>query len=159
MPRVYVETSVVSYLAARPSRNELIRVQQRLTRQWWRNDRKRYEIVASRLVVSEASAGNSAEAVKRLKLLDTLQILENTNAATAFAELLLQRGILPQKAAADALHLAIAVVNKVDFLLTWNCKHLANANIRKTIDKACQSASYPSVAICTPAELNEMKYD
>jgi len=159
MPRVYLETSVVSYLTARPSRNEVTRVQQRLTRKWWRNDRGRYDIFTSRLIIEESSAGNAKQAGKRLNVLAKLPILELTDEAIALAEYLTKRGVLPEKASADAAHMAIATVHGMEFLLTWNCKHLANAHVRQKIEQVCRDASYSPALICTPQELTEVEYD
>jgi len=107
-------------------------------------------------VVREASAGDSRAAQERLDSLATVTLLEVTEEAVALAQELLTAGAVPEKAAEDALHLAIAVTNGVEYLLTWNCKHLANATMRTKIEDVCRSAEYEPVIICTPEELLEV---
>ena len=154
--KVYIETTVISYLTARPNRDVVIAGHQKITRDWWQTCRKRFDVVASQLVVREASAGDSRAAQKRLEDLATLALLEVTEEAVSLAQELLSTGAVPEKAAEDALHLAIAVTNGVEYLLTWNCKHLANATMRTKIEDVCRSVGYEPVIICTPEELLEV---
>lgn len=154
--KVYIETTVISYLTARPNRDVVIAGHQKITHDWWQTCRERFELVASQLVVREASAGDSRAAQKRLERLATLTLLEVTEEAVTLAQELLTTGAVPEKAAEDALHLAIAVTNGVEYLLTWNCKHLANATLRTKIEDACRSAGYEPAIICTPEELLEV---
>ena len=153
--KVYIETTVISYLTARPNRDVVIAGHQKITRDWWQTCRKRFDVVASQLVVREASAGDSRAAQERLAKLATLTLLEVTEEAVLLAQELVSTGAVPEKAAEDALHLAIAVTNGVEYLLTWNCKHLANATMRTKIEDVCRSAGYEPVIICTPEELLE----
>ena len=153
--KVYIETTVISYLTARPNRDVVITGHQKITRDWWQTCRERFEFVASQLVVREASAGDSRATQERLENLATLALLEVTEEAVSLAQELLSTGAVPEKAAEDALHLAIAVTNGVEYLLTWNCKHLANATMRTKIEDVCRSAGYEPVIICTPEELLE----
>ena len=153
--KVYIETTVISYLTARPNRDVVIAGHQKITRDWWQTCRKRFDVVASQLVVREASAGDSRAAQERLEKLATLTLLEVTEEAVSLAQELLSTGAVPEKATEDALHLAIAVTNGVEYLLTWNCKHLANATMRTKIEDVCRSAGYEPVIICTPEELLE----
>ena len=154
--KVYIETTVISYLTARPNRDVVIAGHQKITRDWWQTCRERFDVVASQLVVREASAGDSRAAQKRLEDLATLALLEVTEEAVSLAQELLSTGAVPEKAAEDALHLAIAVTNGVEYLLTWNCKHLANATMRTKIEDVCRAAGYEPVIICTPEELLEV---
>jgi predicted nucleic acid-binding protein len=154
--KVYIETTVISYLTARPNRDVVIAGHQKITRDWWRTCRQRFELVASQLVMREASAGDARAAQKRLESLATLTLLEVTEEAVTLAQELLTTGAVPEKATEDALHLAIAVANGVEYLLTWNCKHLANATMRTKIEDVCRSAGYEPVIICTPEELLEV---
>lgn len=154
--KVYIETTVISYLTARPNRDVVIAGHQKITRDWWQTCRERFDLVASQLVVREASAGDSRAAQERLERLATLTLLEITDEAVSLAQKLLSTGAVPKKAAEDALHLAIAVTNGVEYLLTWNCKHLANATMRTKIEAVCRSAGYEPVIICTPEELLEV---
>ncbi len=154
--KVYIETTVISYLTARPSRDVVIAGHQKITRDWWQTDRDKFDLIASQLVVREASAGDPQAAKERLERLTTLTLLEVTEAAVTLAQELLTTGAMPEKAAEDALHLAIAVTNGVEYLLTWNCKHLANATMRTKIEDVCRAAGYEPVIICTPEELLEV---
>ena len=153
--KVYIETTVISYLTVRPNRDVVIAGHQKITRDWWQTCRERFDAVASQLVVREASAGDSRAAQERLAKLATLTLLEVTEEAVLLAQELVSTGAVPEKAAEDALHLAIAVTNGVEYLLTWNCKHLANATMRTKIEDVCRSAGYEPVIICTPEELLE----
>ena len=154
--KVYIETTVISYLTARPSRDVVIAGHQKITRDWWQTDRNKFDLMASQLVVREASAGDSQAAKERLEKLTTLSLLEVTEEAMTLAQELLTTGAVPEKVAEDALHLAIAVTNGVEYLLTWNCKHLANATMRTKIEDVCRAAGYEPVIICTPEELLEV---
>jgi len=154
-PRAYVETTVVSYVTARPSRDVVVAAHQQVTRDWWKSCRDRFEVVASELVVQEASAGDEEAARDRLTVLETLSLLEASPEALALAGQLLDSGAIPRAAADDAFHLAIAALNGVDYLVTWNCRHLANATLRAQIEAAIRAAGYEPPIICTPEELLE----
>ena len=154
-PKVYVETSVISYLTSRPSRDIVIAGHQQTTQDWWQNCRKTFDLVASQLVIREARAGDSLASEQRLAVLKEVQLLSVTEEAVFLANTFIETGIMPQKAAEDALHIAIAVTNSVDYLLTWNCRHIANAVIRKQVERICRARDYEPVIICTPEELME----
>lgn len=158
-PKVYVETSVVSYLTAWLSRDAVVAGHQQVTREWWRSCEDRFEVLASELVVQEASAGDQVAARERLEVLDRLTLLEITAEARDLAEQLVAFAAIPRKAAEDALHLAIAATNGVEFLATWNCRHLANATMREQIETVCRVAGYRPPLICTPEELLEVDSD
>jgi predicted nucleic acid-binding protein len=154
-PRVYVETTVVSYLTARPSQDVVVRGHQQTTREWWHACRSRFELVASQLVLVEASAGDPVAAQERVGALADLILLDITAEASALARQLVEIEAIPARASQDALHVAIAATNGIRYLATWNCKHLANATLRAKIDEACRAAGYEPVALCTPEELSE----
>lgn len=154
--KVYLETSVISYLTSRPSRDVVIAGHQQTTRDWWENRKESFNIVASALVIREASAGDTIAAQERLKVLSGIELLEITEEAASLAQTLVETGILPKKATEDALHIAIAVTNGVNYLLTWNCKHIANAAIRQQVERVCRSRGYEGVTICTPEQLLEI---
>ncbi|MFY9823631.1 MAG: type II toxin-antitoxin system VapC family toxin [Thermoanaerobaculia bacterium] len=154
-PRVYVETTIISYLTARLSRNLVTAAHQQLTQQWWSDRRKDFDLFASEAVVKEAGGGDETMADLRLKVLEELPLLDITEEVSNFAEELIRVGPMPPKAAVDAVHVAASVVHRVDYLLTWNCTHLANAAIRTKIDQMCRSRDYSPVVICTPEELME----
>jgi hypothetical protein len=153
--RVYIETTFVSYLTARPSRDVVIAGHQQTTHEWWDTRRECYELCVSQLVLGEAAAGDPQAAQERLDLLKALILLETTAEALALAKELIQEGALPAKAADDALHIAIAATNGVPFLLTWNCRHMANAAIRPMIEAVCAGKGLRAPIICTPEELLE----
>lgn len=152
MATVYVETSVVSYLTARPSRSVVLAAHQTLTQAWWRQ-RASFDLRVSQLVLDEAADGNAAMAARRLKALTGIPILALTTPATRVAAALVVAGALPRKAVVDAFHIGIAAAHQVDFLLTWNCRHLANAAMRGTIERVCRDAGLVPPVICTPEEL------
>lgn len=158
-PRVYVETSVISYLTAWASRDVVVAGHQQVTRDWWKSSQDRFDVVASELVVQEASAGDLDAAKDRLQVLDMLTLLEITESARDLARQLVVAAAIPAKAAEDALHLAIAATNGIDYLVTWNCRHLANAIMRAKIEEVCRDAGYQPPAICTPEELMEVESD
>ncbi len=152
-PTVYIETSIVNYLTARPSRDLLVAAHQQLTVAWWDEQRTRYELLTSQVVLAEARAGDPEAAQRRLAVLERLPLLDVTDAAIALATLLVARQALPAQAAQDALHLAITCVHGMQYLLTWNCTHLANARLRSRIEQVCREAGYVPPIICTPEEL------
>ena len=156
-PRVYIETTIISYLAARPSRDIVIAGHQQITHDWWSTCREHFDIAASQLVIQEVSIGDQAAVQERLNLLDTVRLLEITEEALDLAQNLVDSGALPQTATEDALHIAIAVTNGVEYLLTWNCRHLANAAMRVLIEGICRLAGYEPTIICTPEELLEVE--
>lgn len=153
--RVYIETTFVSYLTARPSRDVVFAGHQQITREWWDTRRANFELCASQLVVDEAGAGDPQAAQERLEVLKDMTLIETTPDALALAKELIRAGALPKKAADDALHIAIAATNGVPFLLTWNCRHLANATMRPSIDAVCAAKGVKAPIICTPEELLE----
>ena len=155
-PSVYIETSVISYLTSRPNRDLIVAGHQQITRDWWDTRRHAFGLVASQLVVQEASGGDKEAARARLEVLATLELLAVTEESLALAQALVREGSLPQKAAQDALHIAVSVTNGLDYLLTWNCKHLANATMRSSIDRVCLQQGYEPAVICTPEELLEV---
>ena len=154
-PRVYVETTVISYLTARPSRDIVIAGRQRSTIDWWETAADRFELVASELVVSEAAAGDPDSARARIEMLAPLTLLEETETASVLAQRLITAGVVPLKAAVDAAHIAIAVTNGAGYLVTWNYRHIANATIRTRIEAVCLDAGFDPAIICSPDELME----
>lgn len=151
-PRVYVETSVVSYLTALGSRDLVLSAHQEVTRNWWAA-RDRFELYISQFVIDEASAGNRDAAARRLAALDGVELLEINDAAVGLAAELIDKGGLPTKARVDALHVAVAAANGMDYLLTWNCTHIANAVLRGKIEAICRAYGFEPPTICTPLEL------
>ena len=149
-PRVYVETSIISYLAARPSRDLVTAARQRLTHEFWTRKAADFDLWVSEAVVNECRGGDPDAAARRLELLRDLPLLGVAEGAVELAEDLVSRVPLPEKAAADALHIAIAVTNGMDYLLTWNCTHIANAVLRNRIEAVCREHGHEPLVICTP---------
>lgn len=157
LERVYIETTIVSYPTARPSRDVVIAGHQQVTREWWDTRRLEYELCISVLVLDESGAGDSQAAQDRLRVLRPLLILETSPEALELAKELLLAGALPAKAADDALHIAIAASKAIPYLLTWNCRHMANAIMRPVIESVCEAKGFKAPIICTPEELLEPK--
>lgn len=154
MHRVYLETSVVSYLTARPGRDLVVAGHQELTRNWWER-RARFELFVSEAVLQEALRGDTAAARRRAVALEGIPVLTAHPAAESLATSFIAAAALPAKAAIDAIHVALAAVHGIDFLLTWNCTHIANAVIRPQLEVLCWRAGYRPPVICTPFELLE----
>ena len=157
MERVYIETTFVSYLTARPSRDLIVAGHQQITHDWWDTRRGDYELCVSQLVLQEAGDGDPQAAQERLDVLATMTMLEIKEEAVELAEELVQTGALPAKAGNDALHIAVAAIHRVPYLLTWNCRHLANATMRAQIESVCASKGFKAPIICTPEEMMEGK--
>jgi hypothetical protein len=156
-PTVYIETSIIGYLAMRPSRDLLTASNQQLTRDWWDNHRAKYEVLISRFVLDECSAGDPTAAQERLVFLQGLPKLDVSEKVDALAEALVKDVPLPAKAAVDAYHISVAAVNGVEYLLTWNCTHIANASLRHSIEDICRDMGCEPPVICTPQELMEIE--
>jgi predicted nucleic acid-binding protein len=140
---VYVETSISSYLTARPSRDVRAAAWQQLTAQWWDEARANYDLFTSELTVVEASAGNPEAAERRLQSMKEIPELEIDEEVQRLAERLIAEGGVPAAAQADALHIAVAAVHRIDYLLTWNCRHIDNAEKKPIIRAICVKAGYP----------------
>jgi hypothetical protein len=151
-PTVYVETTVPSYLTAWPSRDVVRAGEQQVTRDWWER-RSDFELRVSSLVLLECGAGDADASALRLAALDGVPVLAQTMEAETLADTLLREVPLPAKAAADALHIAVAAVNGMAYLLTWNCTHIANATLRPRIEAICRQSGYEPPVICSPKEL------
>jgi hypothetical protein len=152
---VYLETTIPSYLAARASRDLVTAAHQQLTVEWWQTRRTAFDLYVSELVLQEAGLGDAEVARRRLEHLVGIPSLAITAPAQGLAEAFLRASLVPTKAAADALHIAVAAVHGVDYLLTWNIRHLANAAMRRRIEAACRAAGFVSPVLCTPEELME----
>jgi predicted nucleic acid-binding protein len=150
--KVYLETTVISYLTSAASRDIVQVAHQQITREWWER-RGDFELFVSQAVITEASRGDSSAAARRLAALYEVAVLEVTEDASKLAEAFIEQHALPAKAAVDALHIAVAVVMGMDYVLTWNCTDIANAAIRPRIEEACRKLGYEPPVICTPEEL------
>jgi len=159
MRTVYVETSIVSYLTSRPSRDIRVAAWQEITTQWWEQERTNYELFTSELVIAEAGGGDEEAARKRLDQLKDIPVLAIDDATKRFAAQLIHDGGVPPEAQADALHIANASRHGLDYLLTWNCRHIDNAAAKPLIRSICATAGYPCPEICTPLELLAEDHD
>ena len=150
---VYLETSVISYYASRFSRDLVVAGHQQITRDWLDNHAKKFELFTSEIVIRECSVGDKNASNVRLLLLDNFKFLELIEEALDLAKIFVGEGAIPKKAGEDSLHIALATVHGIDYLVTWNCKHIANAQIRSKLERIANRAGYELPAICTPEEL------
>lgn len=154
-PTLYIETTIPSYLTAWKSTDLVMAGNQEATRSWWNEVRNNFSLFTSQVTIKEARAGNPEAAKRRLEILNGLPELEVSGVAENLANTLLQGAALPRKAEIDALHIAVASIHGMEYLLTWNCKHIANATMRPKIDTICRESGYEPPIICTPLELME----
>ena len=152
MKTVYVETSIISYLTSRPSRDICVAAWQEITTQWWEQERAKYELFTSELVIAEAGAGDDTAAQKRLDRLASIPEIAIDERIRQFAARLISYGGVPSEAEADALHIATASVHELDYLLTWNCRHINNAVAKPVIRSIC--AVVGSAVRRTPSRLD-----
>lgn len=155
MQSVYVETSVISFLRENPSASFESVERQLLTRRWWSIYRHRYELVTSQYVVDEAGVGHTDRARERLGYLEGMPLVPLGDRVDALAAEIMTRAILPKDALVDALHIASAAVNRVDYLLTWNCSHIANPMILPRVFRTLDDFALPFPVICTPKDMLE----
>ncbi len=153
MQTVYIETSVVSYLTALPARDLLAAAWQNATSRWWETQRQRFELFTSQLVIDEARKGHPDAAQRRLAVLETIAHIPMPDPVTDLAISLLTEGALPEKATDDALHVAVSAYHGIDYLLTWNCRHIDNAEMKPLMRSVCAVHGYSCPEICTPMEL------
>ena len=148
-----METTIPSYLTSRPSRDLIIAGHQQITREWWTQRKGAFDIYVSQLVMDEAKEGDREAAKERLEAIKDFPLLDITPEVETLATRILGSGVIPHKAATDAAHIAIAAVHEMEFLMTWNCVHLANAVIAKAVAKVCGGYGFQCPVICTPEEL------
>jgi hypothetical protein len=152
-PKVYIETTIINYLTAWRSPQLVMAANQETTRNWWDDERQNFDLFISEAVVQEASAGDADAAKRRLEVLAEIPELPITDEARFLARQLIEHTPLPEKASVDALHVVTETVNGMDYLLTWNCRHIANATLRNAMADVCREAGYEMPIICTPLEL------
>jgi hypothetical protein len=153
MTTVYIETSIVSYLRQRPSSQVIVAARQLLTHQWWDHERAKFELVTSQFCLDEASDGDPLLAGERLDSLQGIPLLPLDHGIEAIAKEIISRSILPPTALVDAIHIALVAFHGIEYLLTWNCKHIANAKILPRIHRVLTDLGYSIPIICTPEEL------
>ena len=154
-PKVYIETSIISYLTARPSNDIRVAANQNTTIEWWETRRSCFELFISEFVVAEAMLGHPEAASRRTTAIEGIPELEANEEVRLLGKALIMEGPIPPKAEIDAYHIAVAVVHGLEYLLTWNCTHIANAMIRPKVESVCRKHGYEPPIICTPQELME----
>lgn len=159
MDSVYLETTIVGHIAGRLHADPFVAARQQMTRDWWRDQARGYELFISQLVLEECSGGDPSAAAERLEVVQDLDLLEASNEVDDLADALISEKAVPASEPRDAFHIAIAAVNGVDYLLTWNCRHIANATLRGHIEKVCRDVGFEPPIICTPEELVEIDDD
>ena len=150
---VYIETSIISYLAARPSRDLLAAAWQKVTIDWWGMRRERFDLYTSDIVIEEARRGDDLAVGRRLEVLAGIPLLAITDEVVALSEALIDAKALPPKAIGDSLHIAPSAVHGVDYLLTWTYRHIDNAETKPIVRAVCLANGYGYPEICTPREL------
>ena len=151
--RVYIETTIPSYLAAWPSRDLVQAAHQQITHEWWNNERQNFDLCISQIVLDEAAAGDADAAQRRLAFVRDLPLLDLTGAVNVVAKAIMSSGLLPGKATRDAVHIAVSSVHRIDILLTWNCQHIANAAIMRELGEIVAQCGSEMPILCTPEEL------
>ena len=150
---VYIESSVISYLVALPSRDVVITARQAITETWWRKRRAEFELYISTLVVQEIGRGDAEAAERRLNAVEDIPLLATSPEAQSLAEDLVAEGAVPANSEEDALHIGLAAAAGIDFLLTWNFKHINNAHTRAAITVIVESRGFVCPMLCSPEEL------
>lgn len=155
-PKVYIETSVISYYAGNPSRDLIILAHQHLTTMWWEKALPKVELYISEFVRTEIIKGDQTASKKRLEACKLFSVLATSPELESLAEDYFRKLQLPAAAKLDAYHIACATIYQLDYLLTWNCAHIANATLKKQIEKINESFGFETPVICTPEELLEV---
>ncbi len=154
-PRVYIEPTVVSYLVAIPSDNPILASRQRASRRLWRDYADRFEFVISQVVLAEIQRGDATAAQQRLEIISALTILENSPEIDMLVQKLLDSAAVPRNSRPDAQRIAVATVHGVEYLVSWNHKHIVNENKREHINRVCREAGFQPITLCTPTQLME----
>jgi hypothetical protein len=150
--RVYIESTIPSYVVARPARDLLQAARQQITCDWWEAQRERHELFTSQVVLDEIAEGEPLMAKRRLDLMSEIAVLDLSVQAELLAAGILTSGLVPSNADGDAAHIALATVHKMDILLTWNCRHIANAAIVGRLRRLVAGQGFTLPEICTPEE-------
>ena len=156
--RIYIESNIPSYVVARPARDLLQAAHQQLTRDWWDLKRHLHELFTSQVVLDEITVGEKAMAQQRLKIMAQIELLDLTNEANALTKNIFESGLLPTDADRDAAHIALATVHEMDILLSWTCRHIANAAIQARLRRLTEKSGFALPVLCTPDELTGELY-
>jgi hypothetical protein len=155
--RVYIESTIPSYLVARTPRSMEQALHQKITKRWWETERKKHELFSSQVTIDEVSLGEAEMADARLRLLAETRLLELTKEAEDLALAFVDSGIIPTTADRDALHIALAATHRMDILLSWNCRHIVNASIQVRLRRFAAGRNVQLPLLCTPAEFFELE--
>ncbi len=155
-PSVYIETTIISYLTAKPSRDLVIAAHQQITSEWWADVRPQVDCYVSPFLIDEASRGDATYAQKRLAEIVGFTVLEVNEEIAGLAQQYFAALQIPEKAKIDAFHLAVAAWHKMDYLLSWNCKHIASGRVQKMMQKINARLRVHTPIVCTPEELMEV---
>lgn len=150
---VYIETSILGYLTARSTKDLILAANIEITKDWWESRRNDFTLYTSEAVLNEVAQGDKEIAAQRLEILRDLSLLTLNQSVQGLAAQFLTRSNLPPKAKVDAIHIAAATVHGMDYLLTWNCKHIANAQIQGKLAEISLDLGYVLPVLCTPNEL------
>lgn len=153
LPNIYLETSVISYLTARPSKNVISLARQSITKEWWENSQSKYDFYISALIIKEAQAGDREASKKRLEFVSKFSVLNINNEVEYVAKLIVERGIISHNYEDDSLHIAIAAIHGMDYLLTWNFHHINNVEVKKQCNQIFESMGIECPTICSPKEI------
>jgi len=154
-PTLYLQTTIPSYLKAKQSRDIIQTARQQITAEWWDSRLSDFDIFISQIVIDEASEGDPVASTKRMEAIKAFPLLDVAEEVVDLAEKIIIRKIIPENAVRDALHIAVATFHEMSFLLSWNCKHIANAEINKRLRKTLSDEGFELPVICTPEELLE----
>ena len=157
--RIYIESTIPSYVVARPARDLLQAARQQLTKDWWDTQRAKHELFTSQVVLDEITSGEAAMAQQRLDVMARIKLLDLTDEANATTKDILASGLLPCDADRDAAHIALATVHEMDILLSWNCRHIANAAIQARLRRLVEKSGFALPVLCTPDELTGELYE
>lgn len=153
MPTAYIETTIPSYYTSWPARDVVQIARQSATRRWWDGGYSGFELFTSQEVLDEAGRGDTGRASTRLEMLAEIPVLEFNSDVEDLARSLIVVGLVPVSVASDAVHIAIASVHRVDFLVTWNFKHIVNPHIQQRLRREVALAGFVLPVLCTPEEL------
>jgi len=157
--RIYIESTIPSYVVARSARDLLQAARQQITKDWWDLKRAKHELFTSQVVLDEITSGEKAMAQQRLDVMAQIKLLDLTDEANTLTKDILASGLLPADADRDAAHIALATVHEMDILLSWNCRHIANAAIQARLRRLAEKSGFALPVLCTPDELTGELYE
>ena len=157
--RIYIESTIPSYVVARPARDLIQAGHQQTTKDWWDLKREQHELFTSQVVLDEIASGDKEMARQRIALMAGIPILPVNAEAESLAQGILDSGLLPRGADRDAAHIALATVYELDILLSWNCRHISNAAIQSRLRDLAGKSGFTLPVLCTPDELTGELYE